>query len=110
MLIEQAKQKIERLRLNIRSRYASRLPFNGRYVDAFAAFLQSNLAEVGTRWDKFHADGDARKFVDALIDFARGNLRVPFYLRPFANMALEGIRSFLHANADVVRDAVGEVK
>lgn len=106
MLIDQLKAKIESLRDRVKVRLPWYLqPFRGAYLDALAAFLLSNLAVVKAGWEAFNA----HQLVDFLIDLARGNLAVPFYLRPFTGVFLEVARQWLHLNADALKDAVGDL-
>ena len=109
MIAENVEKRIIRIIEKITVSYSGYLPFGGKYLKAFGVVVAENANVLKHNWNEFFATGDASKLIDFLIDFARGNLPVPFYLKPFAGPALEVLRKWLHDHEDLFRDAVGTV-
>lgn len=109
MLIADLEQVVDSFAVRVVQNYGGWLPFNGKYLLAFRSFLVANTGRLKTAWEDFHASGDAERLVDFIIDLARGNLAVGFPFSILANVFLEGLRKWLKANQNLVRDSVGVV-
>jgi hypothetical protein len=105
--IENLKGKVEQLFDRVEARYSSFLPFSGKYLKEFRAVILANLDRLKANWEQFNEDGDARKLIDLLMVFARGNLRLPWWLAPFQGAFLDGLHTWLLRNQDVFRDSIG---
>ncbi len=108
MLIQNLEARVRAMLDRIVERHSSRLPFGGTYLKAFRVHVLRTFATVRGQWEAFYESGDVHRLIDFLIDMARGNLPVPFYLAPFAGLFLESLRVWLHNNSDVIRGPVGE--
>jgi hypothetical protein len=110
MLIQHLEKQIDQFIERLKANYASYLPFRGKYLDALRLFLIGQMEHMRVVFDGFASpDGDAHKLIDFVIDHARGNLPIPWYMTPFESMFLEGVRRFLHANVGTVRGGIGQV-
>ena len=107
MILQNLGQRVDSTTAKIVQSYGGFFPFQGKYLLAFRAFLLANTERLRGEWERFHTSGDVHKLIDFVIDLARGNLPVPWYLAPFAGAFLEALRVWLHANSNVFRDGIG---
>lgn len=106
MLITNFEERLNVAVERVKGRYGAVLPFRGKYLDAFHKFTLSQTKELKLQAERFFKDGDYHGFVDFVIDLARGNLPLPFYLKPFSGLFLEGLRHWLHSNTDLFKDGI----
>lgn len=109
MILRDLEKRIDTALTKVIQDYAGWFPFQGKYLQAFRSFALANTERIRAEWERFHESGDVHRLIDFVIDLARGNLAVPWYLAPFAGPFLETLRSWLHANADAIREPVGTV-
>ncbi|MCX7666429.1 MAG: hypothetical protein N2112_12890 [Gemmataceae bacterium] len=114
MLLEQLKTRVATTLDNALAMWKSKLPFNGKYLQLFRDQIVSKIEMMQGQWQEFFDGGNADQFVDFLIDYAKGNLKLPpllaIFAVPFEGMILESLRAYLKTNLPKVRDQIGTVQ
>jgi hypothetical protein len=100
--IENLRGKVDSLFDRIEANYRPWLLFRGYYLRELRAVIKGSLDQLEVHWEHFHDSGDARKLIDFLIDYARGNLRMPFQ-----GFFLSGLHTWLIQNQQIFRDTIG---
>jgi hypothetical protein len=91
------------------ARYDGRLPFGGKYLKAFRDSVMKNIEQMQAQWKDFAEGGDFDAFVDFLTLFARGNLQVAWYLKPFSGIFLDGVGRWMKQNRKEFADKIGHL-
>ncbi len=107
MMLNATKNMLDKQLGAILDKYESRLPFRGLYLRRIREALVKRLDSTKAQWDTFFDNGDADKLVDFLMDLIRGNLGLPFFLKPFEKVLLDGVGALLKANLPLMRNLIG---
>lgn len=106
--VEMLKGRIDAVFERAKARWSGWLPFRGRYVDALRDFLKANVDRIGEQLQAFLTQGDYHAAVSFLLDYARGNLSLPWYVAPFTGMLFESLRGWLLANPEKWASSIGQ--